>query len=184
MINLSSISGIGKTTLVQKLCDKLANSSVPAKGFYTEEVRSGQKRIGFDIVTLDGKRGTLARIMESAPQTPARHMVGQYTVSLKSFETLACPVFQTQTGDVLVLDEIGRMELFSDSFKREVTKAFGNTGITILATIPIPKAKPMPFIENLRRRPDSVVVEVDRSNRDDLMDKVYAMLCPRQHTTL
>lgn len=34
------------------------------QGFYTEEVRSPTKgsRVGFDVVTLDGQRGQLARI--------------------------------------------------------------------------------------------------------------------------
>ena len=33
------------------------------QGFYTEEVRNSQKgsRVGFDVVTLDGQRGPLAR---------------------------------------------------------------------------------------------------------------------------
>ena len=56
------ISGIGKTTLVHKICKKLESSTFPIKGFYTEEVRSGRRRIGFDIVTLDGKRAPLARL--------------------------------------------------------------------------------------------------------------------------
>ena len=63
-----------------------------------------------------------------------------------------------------MLDEIGRMELFSDSFRREVTKAFDNANITILATIPIPKAKPVPFIEKLRQHPKSTVITVSIPN--------------------
>jgi nucleoside-triphosphatase len=57
-----SFPGIGKTTLVQKVCDLLRGTGIPTKGFFTEEIRNGRIRIGFDVVTLDGKRGALATL--------------------------------------------------------------------------------------------------------------------------
>ncbi|KAJ1153618.1 hypothetical protein NDU88_006377, partial [Pleurodeles waltl] len=53
---------VGKTTLVQKTVESLKSSAIPVVGFYTEEVRQSGKRIGFDVVTLSGRRGTLSRI--------------------------------------------------------------------------------------------------------------------------
>jgi len=55
--------GVGKTTLVRKVCKLLRDTGIPSKGFFTEEVRNGRRRIGFDVVTLDGKRGALARLL-------------------------------------------------------------------------------------------------------------------------
>lgn len=57
-----SIPGVGKTTLVQKACEALASSGVGLEGFYTEEVRDGGRRVGFDVVTVTGERGRLSRI--------------------------------------------------------------------------------------------------------------------------
>lgn len=54
--------GVGKTTLVQKACDALVSSGVGVEGFYTEEVREGGRRVGFDVVTVAGERGHLSRI--------------------------------------------------------------------------------------------------------------------------
>ncbi len=62
--------GIGKTTLVKAVCQKLQEEKIfnlCLSGFFTEEVReSGRSgrghRIGFDVVTLTGERGPLARI--------------------------------------------------------------------------------------------------------------------------
>ena len=61
-----NVLGIGKTTLVQKVCAALIEKhNVTAHGFYTNEVR-GQGghgiRIGFDVVGTDGSRAPLARI--------------------------------------------------------------------------------------------------------------------------
>lgn len=55
-------SGVGKTTLIQKASEVLKSSGVPVDGFYTQEVRQGGRRIGFDVVTLSGLRGPLSRV--------------------------------------------------------------------------------------------------------------------------
>ena len=42
----------------------LKDKGVEIQGFYTEEVRNSPKgsRVGFDVVTLNGQRGPLARV--------------------------------------------------------------------------------------------------------------------------
>lgn len=57
-----SLPGVGKTTLIQKASEVLQSSGVPVDGFYTQEVRQGGRRIGFDVVTLSGARGPLSRV--------------------------------------------------------------------------------------------------------------------------
>lgn len=57
-----SLPGVGKTTLIQKASEVLQSSGMPVDGFYTQEVRQGGRRIGFDVVTLSGARGPLSRV--------------------------------------------------------------------------------------------------------------------------
>lgn len=52
---------MGKTTLIQKVCDAV-KSEVNVCGFYTEEVRAGGRRVGFDVVTVSGERAPLSRV--------------------------------------------------------------------------------------------------------------------------
>jgi hypothetical protein len=66
-------------------------------------------------------------------------------------------VFQQNFGGILVLDEIGRMELLSDRFRQEVEKAFSNPSMAILATIPV---RPLSFTESLRHSPNTTVLVV------------------------
>ena len=47
----------GKTTIIKKV---IKNLSLPANGFYTEEEKVGEKRVGFLMKTLDGRTGYLA----------------------------------------------------------------------------------------------------------------------------
>ena len=65
--------GVGKTTLIRKVSAALQEHGVELHGFYTEEVRSERSsggggrgaRVGFDVVTLKGERGPLARVGRS-----------------------------------------------------------------------------------------------------------------------
>jgi len=56
------VAGIGKTTLIKKTCEALRNRNIETQGFYTQECRQGQRRVGFDVVTLSGDRQPLARV--------------------------------------------------------------------------------------------------------------------------
>ncbi|CAH0551754.1 unnamed protein product [Brassicogethes aeneus] len=92
-ILLQGAPGIGKTTLIKKVVENINKSGITADGFFTEEVKVGRGRIGFDIVTLKNERGILAR--KGSPNNSAIKLpqVGQYTVYLNDFEKLALPVF-------------------------------------------------------------------------------------------
>ncbi|XP_026949935.1 cancer-related nucleoside-triphosphatase isoform X5 [Sagmatias obliquidens] len=91
---LTGPPGVGKTTLIQKVSEVLKSSGVPVDGFYTEEVRQGGRRIGFDVVTLSGTRGPLSRIGSELPPGKRECCVGQYVVDLTSFEQLVLPVLR------------------------------------------------------------------------------------------
>ena len=67
--------GCGKTTAVKKLVDELRSRGASVRGFYTDEVLSGGRRVGFDIVSVpDGRRGPLARKC-LAPRTAAEYLL-------------------------------------------------------------------------------------------------------------
>ncbi|XP_025140302.1 cancer-related nucleoside-triphosphatase isoform X2 [Bubalus kerabau] len=96
---LTGPPGVGKTTLIQKATEVLKSSGVPVDGFYTEEVRQGGRRIGFDVVTLSGIRGPLSRTGSEPLPGKRECRVGQYVVDLTSFEQLALPVLRNVTKE-------------------------------------------------------------------------------------
>jgi len=55
--------GVGKTTLIRALARVLGEQ---AGGFYTEEIRGPQGRLGFRLVTLDGRAGPVAALRRAA----------------------------------------------------------------------------------------------------------------------
>ncbi|NWV03455.1 NTPCR triphosphatase, partial [Ptilonorhynchus violaceus] len=159
--------GVGKTTLIQKVSQALKSSGVPIDGFYTQEVREGGRRTGFDVVTLSGNRGPLSRVSLSSDSTSRReYRVGQYVVDLVSFEQLVLPMLRNVNhgGDtekrICVIDEIGKMELFSQAFIQAVRQTLAGSGTVVLGTIPIPKGKPLELVEEIRSRKDVEVFNV------------------------
>ncbi|NWQ90889.1 NTPCR triphosphatase, partial [Burhinus bistriatus] len=158
--------GVGKTTLIQKVTQALKSSGVPIDGFYTEEVREGGRRTGFDVVTLSGKRGPLSRVSSDSSTSRREYRVGQYVVDLVSFEQLVLPMLTNVSHGsdvekkVCVIDEIGKMELFSQAFIQAVRQTLTGSGTVVLGTIPIPKGKPLDLVEDIRSRKDVKVFNV------------------------
>lgn len=101
---------MGKTTLVQRVLEQLAKKldlRNHVRGFYTEEVRGPTGRIGFDVVGLSGKRGTLSR--KGIPPFPnASPRIGNYLVDVDAFASIAIPeLVQKAQTKLIVIDEIG-----------------------------------------------------------------------------
>ncbi|XP_071524354.1 cancer-related nucleoside-triphosphatase homolog isoform X2 [Panulirus ornatus] len=178
-VALTGPPGIGKTTLVQKIVSKLQETELPCQGFYTQEVRQGGRRVGFNVITLDGKTGVLAKVKADSSNR-REHRVGQYVVDVPAFESLALPFLRTQniSPHILVLDEIGKMEMFSQGFVCGVRQIMSQPNSTLLITVPVPKGKPMPLVEEIRNHPDILLVNVTRENRDDdvLLKKILTTL--------
>ena len=81
-------------------------------GFLTRELRERGERVGFTLETLDGRRGMLAHVsVRGGPR------VGRYGVTHDDLERLAIPALRAH-ADVVVVDELGKMELTSAGVPR------------------------------------------------------------------
>ena len=166
-ILLTGAPGVGKTTLLRGVLEKLAR---PWGGFFTREVRDeGGRRAAFELVTADGLSGLLAQI---DLQSPWR--VGRYGVTLEALETLAVPAIlaAARAGQVVVIDEIGPMEFFSDRFCTAVQEALDNAP-AVLGTI---VERSTAVGDCIKARPDVQLIEVTRQSRNHLAKSVLAAL--------
>ena len=149
---------MGKTSLLRQIVAVCQRS---AGGFYTAEVREAGQRVGFDITTLAGETAPLARVGLASP-----YRVGKYGVDLLSLEHVGVRALSLalDSCDIVVCDEIGKMELFSSSFREVVRKALASPKL-LLGTIML---APLPFADWAKAQPQVTLVRLDRGNRQQV----------------
>jgi nucleoside-triphosphatase len=160
--------GIGKTTVARRLLALLRDAGIPLGGFVTDEVRRGGHREGFAVQTVAGQRGVLAHV-----ELPGPPRVGRYGVDLSAFERVALPAMAApQPVGVVVVDELGRMELASAAFRDAMTELLGRE-VAVVATVHVHRH---PFTDALKRRSDLRVIRVTERSRDALPERLAAEL--------
>lgn len=136
-------------------------------GFFTREIREKGGRCGFSITTLDGHKGILAHI-----GIGGRFRVGRYGVNIDDIEKIAVPsMIAKRADDIIIIDEIGKMECFSELFKKTLMEALDSEN-PVLGSIAL---RGVPFIEDVKGRKDVQLIEITESNRDRALAKVYSI---------
>lgn len=163
-ILLTGAPSAGKTTIIKKVIQSLPMRS---NGFYTEEQRSNGRRTGFVMHSLDGAKGYLAHETIESP-----FHIRRYGVSIKNIESIAVPAIAPIDSDLIILDEIGKMECFSKAFV-EATKAALDAPNMVVGTITFGRTG---FIQEIKERGDTEIVEVTEKNRDCLPEALLSMI--------
>ncbi|MFI5628782.1 nucleoside-triphosphatase [Streptomyces sp. NPDC051664] len=103
---------------------------------------------------------------------PGPPKVGRYGVDLGVMDRLALMAASADPvpGQLVLIDELGRMELASASFREAVRSVF-EAGV--VATV---HAHSDPFTDALKRRADTELIAVTRANRHSLPDGPAARL--------
>jgi nucleoside-triphosphatase len=160
--------GIGKTTVTRRLLQLLREAGVPVGGFTTGELRTSGRREGFVVEAVSGAREVLAHV-----DLPGPPRVGRYGVDLAALERVALPALgDSGPGGVVVVDELGKMELASAAFRAAVVDLLGRD-VAVVATVHQTRDR---FTDALRRRPDIRVVRVTQATRDALPEQLVDRL--------
>jgi len=163
LIFITGRPGIGKTSVLLMAVDVLKARGYKVNGMVSREVRKSGVRVGFEISDLEtGRRGWLAHVNQ-----PTGPQVGKYRVNLNDINVMGASSILNAVADadVVVVDEIGPMELFSPAFKEAVAQAIRSEK-PVLGTIHH-RAKD-PLITAIRAREDAEILEVTYQNRGEL----------------
>lgn len=165
--------GSGKTTAVLKVYETLRMYNYNTGGFITVEERVEGRRVGFKIRILDtGEQDWLAHIdFKEGPR------VGKYVVNVKALDTLVVAALNRSllSADVIIMDEIGPMEMCSQAFS-EAVKAILASDKVVISTIHYR------MVDELRTRlktnKESVVYMLTRENREAIPLLVWRNISP------
>jgi nucleoside-triphosphatase len=160
---LTGNPGVGKTTVLMKTVNALKEKGYSVGGMISREVREGGTRVGFEILDLNsGRRGWLAHInQKTGPQ------VGKYRVNIEDLDLIGTQAIinAVEQCDIIAIDEIGPMELFSEKFKEVTRKALESRKL-VLAVVHW-KAKNT-VISEAKNREDAETTTVTMDNREKL----------------
>jgi nucleoside-triphosphatase len=161
---------VGKTTAVRRVIELVGVEHFC--GFTTREERPpGSRRTGFSIELLDGRSGTLAAV-DSESDLRVGRMVQpnrpRYGVELEFLEAVAVPLLRREIVShaprILVIDEIGPMQLFSAVFWDVLVDALASDCI-VLGTI---VARSFAETDELKKRPGVETFLLTEANRTSL----------------
>lgn len=163
-IFLTGRPGVGKSTVLLRTIELLRKHGYSVGGFVTPEVRICGRRVGFVVKDLvSGNELQFAGIGEIGRR------LGKYGVNVEKFDCVALPAlrYAMENCDVIAIDEIGRMELFSKAFERELGRVLAMEK-PLIATLH----------RKLRRRFEDkgVVIEVTQANRSELPERLLKAL--------
>jgi len=166
-ILLTGLPGCGKTTAIMQIARSLNNKRLT--GFYTQEIRRNNRRKGFSWIDSDGNSGTLAHIDIRSP-----FKVGRYGVDIEGFEESVVPLLHVRrtNAELFIVDEIGRMECFSQQFVRAVQTLFASER-AVLATV---AQKGHGLIAEVKAYADIKILTLNRSNYDKTVTEILRIL--------
>jgi len=159
---LTGPPGCGKTTAILRIVNELKKRGVRVEGMYTQELREGGRRIGFIIKRITGGKGTLAHVrFREGPR------LGRYVVNLRDLEAIGVSALMDglKEAEVIVVDEVGPMELFSQRFREAVEQLISSDKNAIIT---VHYRSRDPLVIKVKKTAGKNLIILNRENRDQI----------------
>lgn len=163
-IGITGKPRIGKSTIIKDVIRRLKAEGIAVAGMLTSDIHERGQRIGFSIEDISsGAKGMLAhtRLYRSGPR------VGKYTVNLTDLDCIgAQAITEAVTSSeprILIIDEIGPMELKSKRFIEAVENALTSDKHLIVT---VHQRSTHELVERINRTFE--ILDVTEENRDEL----------------
>lgn len=163
-IVITGLPRSGKSTLLKSIVHRYSQKV----GFVANEIRVNDQRVGFEIETHTGKKSVIAHI-----DFDTDLKVSRYGVKPDNLDVIIPDVESFEDSDLLYIDEIGQMKLFSEKFKQLVLRYLDakNTCVVTLS-----KVYTDAFTEQIKLRNDIIFVEINEESRSTQQQYVAALL--------
>ncbi|HDD60393.1 MAG: nucleotide kinase [Thermoplasmata archaeon] len=170
-IGITGLPGSGKTHALKKIIEMLRKEGITVGGMLTEPIVEGGRLVGHYIISIQtGEKGVLAK-----EGLKSRKRIMGMGIDLETLENIGVTSISDAIDncDVVVVDEVGKFEVESQSFVRVVRRALESDKVMILT---LHKKSRNSLLQDIRRRDDVRILEVTPINKNILPYRVLPLL--------
>jgi nucleoside-triphosphatase len=170
-IGITGLPGSGKTYALLRVIAMLKENDLTIGGMIDEPLTDGRHRTGFTVRNLMTDETEIF----ASPDIESKIMIGKIGVDLPKFESISITAIKTacEQCDIIVIDEVGKMEVESQAFIDAVKDALDIDKPMILT---LHKKSRNPLLQDIRRRDDVRILEVTPTNRNLLPYKIIRLM--------
>ncbi len=172
-IGITGMPSVGKTETLLKIIASLEEHGYTVEGMITEPIIKKKKRVGFYVTDWQTKEKEVFAHLDF----DLKEKVGKYGVDIEALEKIGIPAIEKAINDeeinIIVIDEIGKMEMISEKFCDTVIDAL-DSDKPIMVTLH--KKSRTPLLQDVRRRDDIRILEVTPVNRNLLPYKIEKIM--------
>lgn len=172
-IGITGMPSVGKTNTLLKIIEFLEEQGYVVEGMITEPIMKKKKRVGFYVEDWQTKEKEVFAHVD----IETKDRVGKYGVDVGALDRIGVPAIEKAINDeevnIIIVDEIGKMEMLSERFCEIVVEAL-DCDKPIIVTLH--KKSRTPLLQDVRRRDDIRILEVTPVNRNLLPYKIQKIM--------
>jgi len=173
-IGITGKPRIGKSTIIKAVISRLKAEGISVGGMLTADIREGGIRVGFSLEDINtGEKGILAHThthIHQKGQGP-KVKVGKYIVNLADLDSIGANSIKnalTQPDPIIIIvDEIGPMELKSKKFIETVEEALESTKSMLVS---VHQRSEHELVKRVKKKFE--IFEVTEENRDEMANRI------------
>ena len=170
-IGITGLPGSGKTYALLRVIEMLKEEELLIGGMIDEPIEESRKKTGFTVRNLlTGDQQVFA-----STEIESKIMVGKIGVDLSKLEEVGVQAIKDaiEKCDIIVIDEVGKMEVESEAFVSAVKESLDADKPMIIT---LHKKSRNPLLQDIRRRDDVRILEVTPTNRNILPYKIVRLM--------
>lgn len=170
-IGITGLPGAGKTHTLRRVIEMLQAEEIIVGGMVTDAIIEKGAKVGFSVENiLTGEKGVLAH---KTLKSEVRFL--DYGVDIDILDSIGVQAISeaNQRAEVIVIDEVGKLEVESDRFVVVVKEVLDSDKPLILT---LHKKSRNPLLQDIRRRDDVRILEVTPINKNILPYKIIPLI--------
>lgn len=176
-IGITGLPNVGKTSTLIKIVEKLQADQFTVGGMVTTAIRVDDKRTGFKIKDWRSGEEEIFAALDFDTKFKVETDEGVFHVKTDVIEAIGVKAIReaiaAEEVDIIIIDEVGKMEMHSETFCDAVKEALDCDKPVIMT---LHKKSRNPLLQDIRRRDDVRILEVTPVNKNLLPYKIEKLL--------